>query len=77
MPDHAQVPSSRSVFEVGKTYRMCGGGSATITDKNKSLLIGYTSPHHPYVRVWSLNGEFSPAARHFTIIPGEIDCVHG
>ena len=67
MPDHAEVPSSRS-FEVGKTYRMMGGGTATITHKKGSLFIGYTTPHHPYVRVWNAGGEFSPGARQFTLM---------
>jgi hypothetical protein len=68
-PDHAEVLSSRSLFEVGKTYRMTGGGTATITERKKAHLIGYTTSHQPYVRVWGFDGVFSPGARQFTLIP--------
>jgi hypothetical protein len=56
----------KTVFKVGKTYRMIGGGSATIKRQEGNRLIGASS--EPYVRCWKLNGQFSCCLTTFDLI---------
>lgn len=60
----------KTYWEVGKTYKMVGGGIATVEKITKRLLIGTSNV--PYVKCWKLNGVYSAAIHDYDLTRTEV-----